>query len=48
MNGPRDFHTERSKPDKDKYHKISLICGIFKKKKKDTNELIKTEIEPQI
>ena len=33
--------------EKHKYHMISLICGI-KKKKKDTNELIyKTEIDSQ-
>ena len=38
---PRDRHT---KPEKDKYHIISLICEIKKKKK----ELIyKTEIDPQ-
>ena len=38
---PRDYHT---KPEKDKYHIISLICEILKKKK----ELIyKTEIDPQ-
>ena len=24
MDGPRDYHTEWSKPDKDKYHMISL------------------------
>ena len=28
MDGPRDGHTEWSKSDKDKYHMISLICGI--------------------
>ena len=33
------------KPDKDKYHMISLICGILKK---NTKELIyKTEIDSQ-
>ena len=38
---PRDYHT---KPEKDKYHIIPLICEILKKKK----ELIyKTEIDPQ-
>ena len=26
--GPRDYHTKWSKPEKDKYHMISLICGI--------------------
>ena len=28
MDGPRDYHTKWSKSDKDKYHMISLICGI--------------------
>ena len=28
MGGPRDYHTKWSKPDKDKYRMISLICGI--------------------
>ena len=29
MNGPRDYHTSWSKSEeKDKYHMISLICGI--------------------
>ena len=37
--------SEVSQTQKDKYHKILLICGILKK---DTNELIyKTEVEPQ-
>ena len=39
MDGPRDYHTKQSKPDKDKYHITSLIRGSTKKKK-DTNELI--------
>ena len=26
--GPGDYHTKQSKPDKDKCHVISLICGI--------------------
>ena len=44
MDGPRDYHTNWSKSDKDKYHMISLICGI----KKNTNELIKkTETDLQ-
>ena len=30
MEGPRDYHTKWSKSDKDKYHMISLICGILK------------------
>ena len=46
MDEPRDNHTEWSKPDKDKYHLISLICGIYKKN--DTNvHMYKTEIDPQ-
>jgi len=32
MEGPRDYQTKWSKPDKDKYM-ISLICGILKKKR---------------
>ena len=45
MDGPRDYNTKWSKPDKDKCHMILLICKIFKN---DTNELIyKTEIDPQ-
>ena len=28
MDGPRDYRTEWSKSDKDKYHIIPLICGI--------------------
>ena len=35
---PRDYHTEWSKPDKGKYHMISLMCGIWRKK--DTNALV--------
>ena len=42
MNGPTDCHTEWSQTEKNKYHMISLICGIFKK---GTDELInRTEI----
>ena len=37
--------SEVSQTEKDKYHMISLICGI---QKNDTNELIyRTEIDPQ-
>ena len=36
MDGPREYHICKS--EKDKYHMISLICGI---KKNDTNELTK-------
>ena len=47
MDGPRDYLTqsEVSQKEKDKYHMISLICGI---KRKDINELIyKTDINSQ-
>ena len=43
--GPRDHHTKGSKREKDKYHVISFICGIYKN---NTNELIyKTETDLQ-
>ena len=36
--------SEVSQREKGKYHMISLICGIYLKKRKETNELIyKTE-----
>ena len=45
MDEPREYHTKWSKLEKDKYHMLSLICGIFKN---DTNELIyKIEIDSQ-
>ena len=45
MDGLRDYHTKRSKSDKDKYHMISLTCGILKN---DANELIyETGIDSQ-
>ena len=28
MDGTTDYHTKWSKSDKDKYHLISLVCGI--------------------
>ena len=28
MDGPRDYHTKRSKSEKDKHHMTSLISGI--------------------
>ena len=31
MDGPRDYYTKWSQIEKDKYHMISLICGLFKK-----------------
>ena len=43
MDGPRDYHTQWSKSDKDNYHVISLIYGILKHV---TNGLIyKTETD---
>ena len=40
MDKYKDFHTERSKSEKDKCYMISLICEI-KKKKVQTNLSIK-------
>ena len=38
--------SEVNQTEKDKYHMVSLICGIFKN---DTNECIsKTEIDSQV
>jgi len=37
MDGTKDYHAKWSKPDKDNYHMLSLICGTLKR---DTNELI--------
>ena len=28
VDGIRDYHTKRNKSEKEKYHMISLICGI--------------------
>ena len=28
MDGSRDYHTKGSKSEQDKYHMISLICGL--------------------
>ena len=45
MDRPRDYHTNWSKAEKDKYHMISVICEIFKN---DTHELIyKIETDSQ-
>ena len=45
MDATRDYHIKQIKSEKDKYHMISLICGIYKK---DTNELTyKTETDSQ-
>ena len=44
MDGSGDYHTVWSQSVKSKYHTISHICRILKKKKKDTNKLTyKTE-----
>ena len=44
MDGPRDYHTNRSKSDKNKY--ITYMWNL--KKKNDTNEIIyKTEMDSQ-
>ena len=38
--------SEVSQTEKNKFQVVSLTCGIYKEKKKNTNELIyKTEIE---
>ena len=29
MDGPKDYQTKWSKSDKDKYHMISLTCGLL-------------------
>ena len=34
MDGPRGYHTMWNKPEEDKYHAMSVICGYLKKKKK--------------
>ena len=47
MDGPRDFHANWSKPDRER--QISYdIAYMWNLKKNDTNELTyKTEIDPQ-
>ena len=43
---PTDYHTKWSESEKDRYHMISLLCGILKN---DTNEFIyKTETDSDI
>ena len=45
MDGPRDYYTKWSKPEKDKYHMVSLMWNL---EENDANELIyKTEIDSQ-
>ena len=36
MDGSRNYHSKWSKPDKDKYHMILLICRTLKKRYKWT------------
>ena len=50
MDGPRDYHTKWSKPDRERQisHDIAYMWNLTITTKKDTNELIyKTEIDPQ-
>ena len=48
MDGPRDYHTKWSKPDRKKQISFDITYVWNLKKKKDTNELIhKTEIDSQ-
>ena len=35
MDGPRDYHTQRSESEKNKLHMIPLICGILKMMQKN-------------
>ena len=45
MDGPRDYHTKRSKSEEDKYHDITYMWNL----KYDTNELTyKTKTDSQI
>ena len=47
MDGPRGYHTQCSKPDKDQYHVTHYVWKV--KKKKGTNELLyKRETDSQI
>ena len=54
MNGPRDYHiilSEVNQTEKDKYHMISLTCGIWKKRHKWTylqNRNRPTDIENKL
>ena len=43
MDGLRDYHTKWSKSDKDKYHMISLLCGILKKMLQNRKRIIDVE-----
>ena len=40
-----NYHTKLSKPDKDKYHVILLICGIIKKYANELTHKIETDPE---
>ena len=49
MDGPRDYHTKWHKSDeKDKFHIISLICGIWKKRCKWIFDKVKTDIKNKL
>lgn len=45
MDRPGNYHTKLSKPDKDKYHVILLICGIIKKYANELTHKIETDPE---
>ena len=36
MDGYREYYANRNKSDKDEYHIISLLCGIYKNKTNKT------------
>ena len=46
IDGPRDDDIKWSKPDKGRYHMISLICGIYKNY--GDKFIYKTETDSQI
>ena len=47
MDGPRDYHTKWSKPNRERQTSYDIV-HMWNLKKKDTNELIyKTEIDSQ-
>ena len=43
MDGTTDYQTKWSKSEKDKYHMISLICGILKNSTKELIYNIETD-----
>ena len=49
MDGPRDYHTKWSKPDRERQLWYDITCEWNLKKKNDTNKFIyKTEIDSRI